>query len=360
MNLRGVTQPSEFFQTLGGVARNMSECLIRMGIADTHLLSALANDTAGRFICNESERIGLDSSKWLILDKRVASTGSYCGVFDTTGDLAIAYGAMRAHEFVSTEYIEKHIDLIESADICVLDADIPIETIEYICRICKSTGVPVWFNPTDLRKCNKIIEANSLSKITYMSPNMKELFTLFRATLIQDKNIKDYQSLKEICEKYSSSLDEIEQQDISTILSYMLRYIPFIVLSRGSSDLILASAYDLPNDKGNHMPTRSNQHDFHSKSKFRPNLTFYPVVDLKEYEKLINVTGAGDSCTSGIIAGILKNYELNSAIYNGLLSAKYALMTQENVNKDINLLNLEQVQENVAKYQSRIKKVYLN
>jgi sugar/nucleoside kinase (ribokinase family) len=358
MNLRGVTQPSEFYQTLGGVARNMSECLIRMGITDTNLLSALANDTAGRFICNESERMGLDPSKWLMLDKRVASTGSYCGVFDTTGDLAVACGAMRAHDFISSEYIEKHLDSLKSSDLCVLDADIPVETIKYICDICHSAGVPVWFNPTDLRKCNKIIKANSLSKITYMSPNMKELFTLFQATLVEDQNNID-QSLKAICNKYSSSLDKIEQQDTELILAYMLRHVPFIVLSRGSSDLIFASNYDLPNDKCNHMPTKSNLHEFNSKIKIKPNLIYYPVIDLKECEKLINVTGAGDSCTSGIIVGILKNYELNSAIYNGLLSAKYALMTQENVNKEINLINLEQVEENVSKYQNRIKKIYL-
>jgi pseudouridine kinase len=72
--VRGVTQPSEFHQALGGVGRNMAEALVRLGIRKTCLVSAVGNDLAGRMITDELRRMGLDTSTVKVVDN--ASTGS--------------------------------------------------------------------------------------------------------------------------------------------------------------------------------------------------------------------------------------------------------------------------------------------
>lgn len=95
INYKGVTQPCTFHQCLGGVARNMTESLIRYGLNKSILISAISNDLVGNYIVEKSKSIGFDTSKWLMLDNvDHTSTGSYCSLFDTHGELLLGLGAM--------------------------------------------------------------------------------------------------------------------------------------------------------------------------------------------------------------------------------------------------------------------------
>jgi sugar/nucleoside kinase (ribokinase family) len=75
LHLQGVTQPVHASSCMGGVARNMAEALIRLGATNATLLSSLADDSAGRYVVERSERIGFDTSKWLRLEDQKMSTG---------------------------------------------------------------------------------------------------------------------------------------------------------------------------------------------------------------------------------------------------------------------------------------------
>lgn len=91
----------------------------------------------------------------------------------------------------------------------------------------------------------------------------------------------------------------------------------------------------------------------------RPTLVSYPVVQLDPNEKLVNVSGAGDSTTSGIIAGLLKGYNLTESIYNGLMAGKYALLTHKNVSSHLDAIGLDQLRSIIPAKQGQIKKTYL-
>ena len=83
------------------------------------------------------------------------------------------------------------------------------------------------------------------------------------------------------------------------------------------------------------------------------------MIQLEKNEKLVNVSGAGDSATSGIIAGLLKGYSLNESVYNGLLAGKYALLTHKNVSSSLESISLEQLKSIISTKQKQIKKIHI-
>lgn len=196
LGLKGVTQPCEFTASLGGVGRNMSEALFRLGLKESILMSALSDDLSGRYICDESKKIGLDISKLHVLDPiKNAITGTYCAVFHSTGEINMALGNMKAHDYITPEFIKTNLDILSKSQFCVLDADIPIDTIEYVSNYCQIENIPLWFNPTDLRKCYKLIDSDSLAKCTYISPNLQELFTLFSLKFQKDNSLNENEKI---------------------------------------------------------------------------------------------------------------------------------------------------------------------
>jgi hypothetical protein len=140
----------------------------------------------------------------------------------------------------------------------------------------------------------------------------------------------------------------------------LLKYVPVIVLTRGRDDLILASRKKLLLHERNQLPTRDNFAEFlddesRQSSDARGYLYLFPTVKLNETEERVNVTGAGDSTAAGIIAGVMNNYTLGCCIYNGLLSAKLALMTHKNVSDSLKHLTLDQVEKVFRQHESAIQ-----
>lgn len=263
--------------------------------------------------------------------------------------------------------MEKNLDNLYKSSIVIVDADVPVETLRYIVGICYDAKIPIWYNPTDLRKCMKIIDAKSLSKLTYISPNSKELFTIFahifqHPTTLDDRiteyEIKqklsehEFKNLNRIIKRYKTNLDNIEINDLKAILKYLLIYVPFIVLSRGSNDLILASSSKLSLYERKQLPLKKN---FQKINDWSPQLNYFPVIQLNSNETVVNVSGAGDNTSAGIIAGVLRDYDLVSTIYCGLLAAKYTLLTHENVSSRISNINSNLIHEISYQYTKEIK-----
>ncbi len=158
----------------------------------------------------------------------------------------------------------------------------------------------------------------------------------------------------------SESLEKIEFEELKIILNYLLDYVPFIILSRGSKELLFASKYDLDLNEPvfNQLPVKRTMNLLNNKNK-KPTLLIFPVVNLNENEKFVNVSGAGDSCSSGIMSGILNGYRLSTCIYNGLFAAKLALMTRNNVSADLEKIHHNDLEKFAFSNKDRIRKLIL-
>lgn len=363
LHLKGVTQPVVASSCLGGVARNMAEGLIRLGADRSILFSSVGRDISGQYVTEESKLIGFDTSKWLHLNEDDFSTGTYNAIFDTKGELLFGCGDMRAHDMILPAYIQKHTNLINDSAMCVIDADIPTETIIYITNFCESKNIPIWYNPTDLRKSTKVVEAGVFSKLTFMSPNTKELFAMFKSTFPMDTDLSESEksAYKILGSKYADIFTNLENNDLTTILKYMIKYVPVIVLSRGPKPVMLACAYDLDLDAVGQLPTRENLLEIKasSQSERRPVVFHFPVLKLQAGEVYMNESGAGDSLSAGFMYGVLNGYSLGNTVYNGILSAKLALMTSKNINVDIGGISVRQLSDVTDENRSKIRKEYI-
>ena len=91
----------------------------------------------------------------------------------------------------------------------------------------------------------------------------------------------------------------------------------------------------------------------------RPVIFNFPVLEIENDEKYLNESGAGDSLSAGVIYGILNAYSLGNTIYNGILSAKLALLTSNNISADLAKIDLDKLNVLTNKNRPNIIKQYI-
>src|SRR5699024_6917177 len=80
-----------------------------------------------------------------------------------------------ANDDVDIQQIEKHRDIIENSRVCILQMEIPYETVKYVIDICQKNGIKIIFNPAP---ATSQIEDEVIKKIDVLIPNETELFIL--------------------------------------------------------------------------------------------------------------------------------------------------------------------------------------
>lgn len=122
--------------SLGGVGRNIAENLSRLGV-ETHLVSIIGDDPYGSLISEESKKIGLNLDNSLVLEG--VTTSMYISILDGDGDMELALSSMDNIKSMDIEFIKTKKELIEGSKVCVIDTNVPKETIEYILKNFKGT-----------------------------------------------------------------------------------------------------------------------------------------------------------------------------------------------------------------------------
>jgi hypothetical protein len=127
---------------------------------------------------------------------------------------------MRSHATILPAYIQRHLPTLATSALCVLDADLPLESLHFAATFCQQRHIPLWYNPTDLRKSTKVVDARVLSNLTFMSPNTKELVAIFSAAVRADPSLDQAQrqQLTILGSKYSDGFAHLQDQDLFQIL----------------------------------------------------------------------------------------------------------------------------------------------
>lgn len=115
--------------SLGGVGRNISENLVRLGI-NTKLISVLGDDIYGFKILEESAKIGLDMNDSMII--KGENTSIYLAVLDEENDMYIAINSMEILEKMSVDFIKEKYKTLRNSKLLVLDTNIPAKVLEYL------------------------------------------------------------------------------------------------------------------------------------------------------------------------------------------------------------------------------------
>lgn len=178
----GSSNPGKVRGSFGGVGRNISEQLSRLGHAVT-LCSAVGNDDDGRALLSHAARAGVDITRVRVVPE--GTTASYVAVHGPGGDLVAGVANMDVLKNIGEAEVAALAGSVRLSQLVVADGNISPAAFAALCRLCVSFGVPLFFEPTSDHKCLLPLLANSLSLIDVIKPNASELRTLCTALLEQ-------------------------------------------------------------------------------------------------------------------------------------------------------------------------------
>ena len=156
---------------------------------------------------------------------------------------------------VTKEVIDKNIDKIEEADIILMQLEIPIETIKYICKIAKRKKIVLDPAPADI----KIMDKDILENVFIIKPNETELELLTNMP--------------------TNTLEEVTKAG-SKLLALGAKN---VIVSLGKKGAVL-------------LNSKENK--------------YFPAVDAK----VVDTTAAGDSFIAGVTLGLAKEKTIEEAI----------------------------------------------
>ena len=163
----------------GGKGANQAYTIAKLG-GNISMLGLIGNDEYGKKIKNDLKKAGVNTNG--IKQIKNIDTGKAFINVDKNGDnvITIFHGA---NYMVDENFINKNIKLINSADIILMQLEIPINTIKKILELSKNKIVILDPAPAD----NKIMDYD-LSNVYLMKPNETEIEKLTNI------KIKDKQS----------------------------------------------------------------------------------------------------------------------------------------------------------------------
>lgn len=122
----GDSNPGLVSETPGGVGRNIAENLLRLGFRSS-LVTVLGDDARASWLEADCRRLGLDLSASLRLEGRGSPV--YLCLLDGAGRLVGAVADMGALDSLDPAFVRGRFDLMDGADLLVIDANLGAETI---------------------------------------------------------------------------------------------------------------------------------------------------------------------------------------------------------------------------------------
>lgn len=150
---------------IGGKGANQAVAACRLG-NEVSIIGCIGKDAFGEKIKKHIKQEGINTQQLKVDD--LASTG-VATILKTKEDNSIVV-IPGANNFCDKELIDKHKEIIKSADILITQLEIPVETVEYVLEIAKSNGVKTILNPAPARKIN----SNILNNVDIITPNETE------------------------------------------------------------------------------------------------------------------------------------------------------------------------------------------
>ncbi|PTQ55440.1 MAG: Pseudouridine kinase [Candidatus Carbobacillus altaicus] len=278
----------------GGVGRNISHNLAQLNVPVT-LLSVVGNDDEGRRLLEETRHAGVNVEEVAISTTR--RTGIYLAILDTTGDMDIALSGMDILEELNVQYLESKTEVIKNSEIVVFDANIPEESIRYITELCYNYNIPIVVEPVSVDKAQKL--KGVLDRIDYITPNKEELQSITGIRLRNDEDMK-------------KAVEYLREKGVKNVI--------VTLGERGA--YIYSGAID-------------------------------KLIDPYKTD-VVDVTGAGDALTAGLVYGIFNGYTLTASVKMGLVTALLTIASPYTVNPLLNekqLKNkLKEIEKNVSNH----------
>lgn len=123
------SNPVEGYRSFGGVARNVAENLVRLGVA-VSFVSIVGDDEAGRSLTGHLQALGADVSRVAVTAER--PTAEYAAVLDPRNDLVLGLADMAIFDLMTPARLEQAWPHIALADWVFADCNLPAETLSFL------------------------------------------------------------------------------------------------------------------------------------------------------------------------------------------------------------------------------------
>jgi sugar/nucleoside kinase (ribokinase family) len=277
----GASNPGSWFEEAGGGGFNAARNLARLGFEVT-MISPRGGDPTGEMVSEAADLAGVNDRPFIFLDRK---TPSYTAIIERDGNLVIALADMDLYRmFVPRRLSIRSVrDAFAATDMILFDANLPEETLVSITSRARALGKPVAAIAISPAKAVKL--KGCIDGIDYLFLNEAEATAL---TGERPENPVHWPSL----------LGDIGLRGG--------------VVTRGQRDLIAFSA--------GHVTALQPAH----------------------VEHVSDVTGAGDSLASGVIAALMRGLPMSEAIREGAAAAALTVQSPNAVNENLSADLLKQ------------------
>lgn len=341
------TTPGKVHYVPGGVARNIAECMSKLG-TKPYMISALGLDMAGNMLLEhwKSARLSIEG----IRKHHDIQTSVVCHIFDGDGELAAGVASVEAIEnFLTSDWIRQFKCNICSAPVLMVDANLSPSALEASCQMAAESSTPVWFEPVSVIKSRRV--ASVAKYITFASPNEDELIAMANALSCKDvfhPIQRDYVGTK-------CSIESLFQMLKPAILVLLEKGIKVVVLTLGSDGVFLCSKEGpgfmnnvlkgtKPQGFGSQLyeiitescPSNLLLNIATSSSKTYPFAVHLPALPAS----VARLTGAGDCLVGGTLASMCAGLDVLQSVAAGIAAAKAAVEGETNVPSEYSLAKI--------------------
>jgi ribokinase len=156
---------SDFQIHPGGKGANQAVAVARLGYP-VRLIGRLGNDSFGARLRNDLEKAGVETAGVSTSD---GASGVAVIVVSERGDNSIVV-TPGANYKVTPGDLDANIAILRSAGVVLAQLEIPLETIEYLARICARENVPLILDPAPARH----LPSGIFEDIAWFTPNQTE------------------------------------------------------------------------------------------------------------------------------------------------------------------------------------------
>ncbi len=274
---RGGSTPGQIRLSVGGVARNIAECLARFEVP-TVLFSVVGDDPLGEMILSLTARSGVDVSPTLRVPD--ARSGAFFAMVEPDGNRTWAVDDMTALSHLTPARVLAERTLLLGARTVVLDNNLPLDTLEAVVALCRENNISICADPTSSYLAPRLIPF--LPYFNLLTPNQREAAIL--------------------CDCEINGLDDA----IRAAQQLVRLGVRMALITMGDMGIVYATA----NESGHVRAPDVN------------------VADL---------TGAGDAVTATVVFALVNGFPVDEAVRLAITAAALTITTQDTVRGDLSL-----------------------
>ncbi|RSL33642.1 ribokinase [Salibacterium salarium] len=174
---------NEFNTNPGGKGANQAVAAARLG-ANVDIIGCVGNDTFGAELIDNLDTENVSTTGIDTVDN--VSTG-IASITITEGDNRIIV-VPGANDYLTPERVHNKKELIENADIMLLQLEVPLPAIEEAVQIAKINNVTIILNPAPIKELPDSI----LSDIDWFTPNEHEMEIFTKNTPNHSKHLQKF------------------------------------------------------------------------------------------------------------------------------------------------------------------------